>query len=38
MNFDRTSPSPIAIVLSVLAVNVVGDGLHDLVERRLERR
>jgi ABC-type dipeptide/oligopeptide/nickel transport system permease subunit len=31
-------PPAIAIVLSVLAVNVVGDGLHDLVERRLERR
>jgi len=31
-------PPAIAIVLIVLAVNVVGDGLHDLVERRLERR
>jgi oligopeptide transport system permease protein len=31
-------PPAIAIVLVVLAVNVVGDGLHDLVERRLERR
>jgi len=31
-------PPAIAIVLSVLAVNVVGDGLHDLVERRLEHR
>src|SRR5579875_3146169 len=31
-------PPAVAIVLIVLAVNVVGDGLHDLVERRLERR
>lgn len=31
-------PPTVAIVLIVLAVNVVGDGLHDLVERRLERR
>jgi ABC-type dipeptide/oligopeptide/nickel transport system permease subunit len=31
-------PPAVAIVLVVLAVNVVGDGLHDLVERRLERR
>jgi peptide/nickel transport system permease protein len=31
-------PPAIAIVLIVLAVNVVGDGLRDLVERRLERR
>ncbi len=31
-------PPAIAIVLVVLAVNVVGDGLHDMVERRLERR
>ena len=31
-------PPALAIVLVVLAVNVVGDGLHDLVERRLERR
>jgi ABC-type dipeptide/oligopeptide/nickel transport system permease subunit len=31
-------PPAIAIVLIVLAVNVVGDGLHDLVERRLEPR
>ena len=30
-------PPAVAIVLIVLAVNVVGDGLHDLVERRLER-
>jgi ABC-type dipeptide/oligopeptide/nickel transport system permease subunit len=31
-------PPAIAIVLIVLAVNVVGDGLHDTVERRLEQR
>jgi peptide/nickel transport system permease protein len=31
-------PSAIAIVAIVLAVNVVGDGLHDMVERRLVRR
>lgn len=31
-------PPAIAIVLIVLAVNAVGDGLHDFVERRLERR
>jgi peptide/nickel transport system permease protein len=31
-------PPAVAIVLIVLAVNVVGDGLHDLVEHRLERR
>ena len=31
-------PPAIAIVLIVLAVNVIGDGLHDLVEHRLERR
>jgi oligopeptide transport system permease protein len=31
-------PPAVAIVLIVLSVNVVGDGLHDLVERRLERR
>ena len=31
-------PAAIAIVLIVLSVNVVGDGLHDMVERRLVRR
>lgn len=31
-------PSAVAIVLIVLSVNLVGDGLHDMVERRLERR
>jgi peptide/nickel transport system permease protein len=31
-------PPAVAIVLIVLAVNVVGDGLHDLVERRLAGR
>lgn len=31
-------PPAVAIVAIVLAVNVVGDGLHDLVERRLEHR
>jgi ABC-type dipeptide/oligopeptide/nickel transport system permease subunit len=31
-------PPAIAIVLVVLAVNVVGDGLHDAVEKRLVRR
>jgi oligopeptide transport system permease protein len=31
-------PPAIAIVLIVLAVNVIGDGLHDMVEHRLERR
>ena len=31
-------PPAIAIVLIVLAVNVVGDGLHDLVKRRLAGR
>lgn len=31
-------PPAIAIVLIVLAVNVVGDGLHDAVEQRLQRR
>jgi ABC-type dipeptide/oligopeptide/nickel transport system permease subunit len=31
-------PPAITIVLVVLAANVVGDGLHDIVERRLERR
>jgi peptide/nickel transport system permease protein len=31
-------PPAIAIVLIVLAVNVLGDGLHDMVEHRLERR
>jgi ABC-type dipeptide/oligopeptide/nickel transport system permease subunit len=31
-------PPAIAIILIVLAVNVVGDGLHDMVEHRLERR
>jgi peptide/nickel transport system permease protein len=31
-------PPAIAIVLIVLAVNVMGDGMHDIVEHRLERR
>jgi oligopeptide transport system permease protein len=31
-------PPAVAIVLIVLAVNVVGDGLHDMVERRLAGR
>lgn len=31
-------PPAIAIVLVVLAVNVLGDGMHDMVEHRLERR
>jgi oligopeptide transport system permease protein len=31
-------PPAAAIVLIVLAVNVVGDGLHDLVEQRLQAR
>ncbi|MHB1592944.1 MAG: ABC transporter permease [Streptosporangiaceae bacterium] len=31
-------PAAVAIVLIVLSVNLVGDGLHDMVERRLERR
>jgi oligopeptide transport system permease protein len=31
-------PPAILIVLIVLAVNVVGDGLHDAVEQRLQRR
>ncbi len=31
-------PPAIAIVLIVLAVNVLGDGLHDMVEHRLDRR
>jgi ABC-type dipeptide/oligopeptide/nickel transport system permease subunit len=31
-------PSAICIVAIVLAVNVVGDGLHDMVESRLVRR
>jgi oligopeptide transport system permease protein len=31
-------PPAIAIVLLVLAVNGLGDGLHDFVEKRLERR
>jgi ABC-type dipeptide/oligopeptide/nickel transport system permease subunit len=30
-------PAAVAIVLIVLSVNLVGDGLHDMVERRLER-
>ena len=31
-------PPAFAIVLIVLAVNVLGDGMHDMVEHRLERR
>ena len=31
-------PPAFCIVLVVLAVNVLGDGLHDMVEHRLERR
>ena len=31
-------PPAIAIVLIVLAVNLLGDGMHDMVEHRLERR
>lgn len=31
-------PPAVAIVLIVLAVNIVGDGLHDVVEKRLQAR
>jgi ABC-type dipeptide/oligopeptide/nickel transport system permease subunit len=31
-------PPAIAIVLIVLAVNVLGDGMHDMAEHRLQRR
>jgi oligopeptide transport system permease protein len=31
-------PPAVAIVLLVLSVNLVGDGLHDVVENRLQRR
>lgn len=31
-------PPAIAIVVIVLAVNLLGDGMHDMVEHRLERR
>jgi oligopeptide transport system permease protein len=31
-------PPAFAIVLVVLAVNVLGDGMHDMVEHRLQRR